>query len=75
VRPCADVATIRDGLPVVVAGEILVRQKPGSAEGELLTAIEDETDVDQGILWPDRSRDPVPDVMSAPMVSAYRQMR
>lgn len=53
-RPCADVATIRDGLHVDVAGEILVRQKPGSAEGELLIAIEDETGVDQGILWPDR---------------------
>lgn len=50
-RPCADVATIRDGLDVDVAGEILVRQKPGSAKGELLIAIEDETGVDQGILF------------------------
>lgn len=74
-RPCADVATIRDGLHVDVAGVILVRQKPGSAKGELLIAIEDETGVDQGILWPDRFEAQCRKVMSAPMVSVYRQVR
>jgi error-prone DNA polymerase len=37
-----------------VAVIILVRQKPGSAKGILFMTIEDETDVANGILWPDR---------------------
>jgi error-prone DNA polymerase len=49
---CADLATIRDGRRVEVAGIILVRQRPGSAQGVLFITIEDETGHANLILWP-----------------------
>ena len=68
VRTCADLAHIRDGRHVEVAGVILVRQKPGSAKGVLFITIEDETGVGQGILWPDRFEAQRRTVMSASMI-------
>jgi len=49
---CADLAKIRGGLRVEVAGIILVRQRPGSARGVLFVTIEDETGHANLILWP-----------------------
>lgn len=49
---CADLATIRDGKRVAVAGIVLVRQRPGSARGVLFVTIEDETGHANLILWP-----------------------
>ncbi len=49
---CADLATIRDGKRLEVAGIILVRQRPGSARGVLFVTIEDETGHANLILWP-----------------------
>jgi error-prone DNA polymerase len=65
---CADLATIRDGRHVEVAGIILVRQKPGSAKGVLFITIEDETGIANGILWPDRFEAQRRTVMSAAMI-------
>jgi error-prone DNA polymerase len=65
---CADLANIRDGRRVEVAGIILVRQKPGSAKGVLFITIEDETGIANGILWPDRFEAQRRTVMSASMV-------
>jgi len=49
---CSDLATIRDGKRLEVAGIILVRQRPGSARGVLFVTIEDETGHANLILWP-----------------------
>ncbi len=49
---CADLATIRDGKRLEVAGIILVQQRPGSARGVLFVTIEDETGHANLILWP-----------------------
>ena len=68
VTRCADLATIRDGRHVEVAGIVLVRQKPGSAKGVLFPTIEDETGIANGILWPDRFEAQRPTVMSASMI-------
>jgi error-prone DNA polymerase len=68
VTRCADLATIRDGRHVQVAGIILVRQKPGSAKGVLFITIEDETGIANGILWPDRFEKQRRTVMSASMI-------
>ena len=65
---CADLAQIRDGRHVEVAGIILVRQKPGSAKGVLFITIEDETGIANGILWPDRFEAQRRTVMSAAMI-------
>lgn len=66
---CGDLAGIRDGRHVEVAGVTLVRQRPGSARGVLFITIEDETGVANGILWPDRFEEQRRVVMSASMVS------
>jgi len=65
---CADLANIRDGRHVEVAGVILVRQKPGSAKGVLFNTIEDECGIANGILWPDRFEAQRRTVMSAAMI-------
>lgn len=68
VTRCADLASIRDGRHVEVAGIILVRQKPGSAKGVLFITIADETGIANGILWPDRFEAQRRTVMSASMI-------
>ncbi|MGE0418221.1 MAG: error-prone DNA polymerase [Acetobacteraceae bacterium] len=49
---CADLATIRAGRQVTVAGIVLVRQRPGSARGVLFMTVEDETAHANLIVWP-----------------------
>ena len=68
VTRAADLAQLRDGRHVEVAGLILVRQKPGSAKGVLFITIEDETGIANGILWPDRFEAQRRTVMSASMI-------
>ena len=65
---CADLATMKDGARVEVAGVILVRQKPGSAKGVLFITVEDETGIANGILWPDRFEKMRRVVLSSAMV-------
>jgi error-prone DNA polymerase len=48
---CADLAAIRDGRIVTVAGLVLVRQMPGSAKGVVFMTIEDETGIANLIIW------------------------
>jgi error-prone DNA polymerase len=66
---CADLATIRDGRSIEVAGVILVRQRPGSAKGVLFITIEDETGIANGILWPDKFEVYRRQVMSSSMIA------
>jgi error-prone DNA polymerase len=49
---CGDLATIRDYKHILLAGMVLVRQKPGSAKGVMFITIEDETGVANLIVWP-----------------------
>ena len=50
--PAAELAEVRDGAQVTVAGLVLVRQKPGSAKGVMFITIEDETGIANLIVWP-----------------------
>ena len=43
---------LRDGARVSVAGVVLVRQRPGSAQGVVFMTIEDETGVANSVIWP-----------------------
>ena len=45
-------ATMPSGRRVTVAGLVLVRQRPGSANGVIFMTIEDETAVANAIVWP-----------------------
>ncbi|MCV3765543.1 error-prone DNA polymerase [Rhizobium sp. TRM95796] len=47
-----DLDHIRNGARVMVAGLVLVRQRPGSAKGVIFMTIEDETGVANAIVWP-----------------------
>ncbi|MGI4878556.1 MAG: OB-fold nucleic acid binding domain-containing protein [Janthinobacterium lividum] len=48
---CGELATIRDGRRVRVAGLVLLRQKPGSAKGVMFMTLEDETGVANLVIW------------------------
>jgi error-prone DNA polymerase len=69
IRPCGDLQKMKDGDRVTVAGIILVRQRPGSANGILFLTLEDETGIANGVLWKDRFEAHRRIVMSSAMVS------
>ena len=52
VRSCADLASLKDGALISIAGIILVRQRPGSAKGVVFMTLEDETGVANAVVWP-----------------------
>jgi error-prone DNA polymerase len=49
---CEDLAAPRPMPKVSVAGLVLVRQRPGSANGVIFMTLEDETGVANAIVWP-----------------------
>ena len=51
-RCAADVATIRNGQRLQLAGLVLVRQRPGSAKGVCFITLEDESGVVNLVVWP-----------------------
>jgi error-prone DNA polymerase len=61
--------TARDGQRLIVAGLVLVRQKPGSASGVLFVTIEDETDIANLIIWPSLFERQRQIILSAGMVA------
>jgi len=42
----------RNGKLLVIAGPVLVRQKPGSAKGVMFITVEDETGIVHRVIWP-----------------------
>ena len=52
-RPCAALDRARDGAQIVVAGIVLMRQRPGSAKGTMFMTLEDETGIANLIVRPD----------------------
>jgi error-prone DNA polymerase len=52
VVPCAALPQVVPGRRVTVAGIVLVRQRPGSAQGVVFATIEDETGHANLIVWP-----------------------
>jgi error-prone DNA polymerase len=49
----AELASLRDGKRLSIAGLVLIRQRPGSAKGVVFITIEDETGVANLVIWPD----------------------
>ncbi|MEA2731809.1 MAG: error-prone polymerase [Acetobacteraceae bacterium] len=72
---CADLATIRDGKRLEVAGIILVRQRPGSARGVLFVTVEDETGHANLILWPTVFEKQRRLVLSASMIACHGKLQ
>jgi error-prone DNA polymerase len=52
IAACADLKQTKDGAWVSVAGVVLVRQRPGSAQGVVFMTIEDETGIANAVIWP-----------------------
>ncbi len=52
VQSCAEATQQRDGAAARVAGVVLVRQRPGSADGVVFATIEDETGIANVVIWP-----------------------
>ena len=71
--PHAQLADLRDGARVAVAGLVLIRQQPGTASGVIFVTLEDETGIANLVVWPsvfERYRRPLLD--SKIMVAAGR---
>jgi len=66
---CGDLMRMKDGARVEVAGLILVRQRPGSANGVVFVTLEDETGIANAVLWADRFEANRRTVMSATMLA------
>lgn len=66
---CADLMQMKDGARTEVAGLILVRQRPGSANGVVFVTLEDETGIANAVLWADRFEANRRTVMSATMLA------
>lgn len=49
---CAEAMGQRDGKWLMTAGLVLVRQKPGSANGVMFATLEDETGIVNAVIWP-----------------------
>jgi len=67
-KPAADLARMRDGRRVAVAGLVLVRQRPGTAKGVVFMTLEDETGPANIIVWKDVFEAHRPAVMRAGLV-------
>ncbi|GGH05873.1 error-prone DNA polymerase [Alsobacter metallidurans] len=52
VKDCRAVAAMQNGWRVRVAGVVLVRQRPGSAQGVVFMTVEDETGIANCVVWP-----------------------
>jgi len=52
VRAVADLARLRDGLRVRIAGAVIARQRPGTANGFVFLSLEDETGITNAIITP-----------------------
>src|ERR1700674_1560152 len=70
-----NLAAIRSGRVVTVAGLVLVRQRPGSANGVIFMTLEDETGIANTIVWPPVFETFRPVVLGARLVSVTGRLQ
>jgi len=75
IAACADLKTCRDGARVSVAGVVLVRQRPGSAQGVVFMTIEDETGIANSVIWPNVLERERKKVMGARLVVVHGRVQ
>ena len=51
-RTAIELQSLRDGMPVRIAGSVVVRQRPGTAKGFVFLSMEDETGIANVIITP-----------------------
>jgi error-prone DNA polymerase len=52
VRCANELSTLRNGIPVRIAGAVIARQRPGTAKGFVFLSLEDETGIANAIVTP-----------------------
>ena len=75
ISPCGSLAGQRDGARLGVAGLVLVRQRPGSANGVLFLTIEDESGHANLIIWPSLFEGERRTVMGAGMIACHGRLQ
>jgi error-prone DNA polymerase len=73
--PAAGLKSTRDGRRISVAGLVLVRQRPGSANEVTFITLEDETEVVNLIVWPSLFERQRRLVLSAGMIGCYGKVQ
>ncbi len=72
---CADAMNAKDGRFHMIAGLVLVRQKPGSAKGTMFITLEDETGPANIIVWPTLFEKQRRIVLGASMMGIYGKIQ
>jgi error-prone DNA polymerase len=70
-----ELRSMRPGGKVTVSGLVLVRQRPGSANGVIFMTLEDETGVANAIVWPKVFEQYRPVVMGSRLVSVTGKLQ
>jgi error-prone DNA polymerase len=70
-----DLARMKDGRRLEVAGIVLVRQKPGSAKGVMFITIEDESGHANLVIWPSLFEKQRPLILSAGMIACRGKLQ
>jgi len=68
VTPAAALASIANGRRVRVAGNVIVRQRPGTAKGVTFLSLEDETGISNVVIMPDLFEDQRREILTHPWV-------
>jgi len=74
-RRSEELSGVRDGARIMVAGIVLVRQKPGSAKGVMFITIEDETGHANLVVWPSVFEKQRRLILSASMLGCYGKLQ
>ncbi len=75
VIPAAGLSAIAHGRTVRVAGNVIVRQRPGTAKGVTFLSLEDETGISNVVLMPDLFEEQRVEVLSNPWVMVEGQIQ
>ncbi|MGR3650641.1 MAG: error-prone DNA polymerase [Roseovarius sp.] len=74
-KSSSDLSRLHLGAKVLLAGLVLVRQKPGSAKGVCFITLEDETGVANLVIWPNMFKAYRPVIMSARLLKIEGRMQ
>ncbi len=75
VIPAASLKTIPNGKTVRVAGNVIVRQRPGTAKGITFMSLEDETGISNVIIMPDVFEEQRLEILTNPWVIVEGKMQ
>jgi error-prone DNA polymerase len=75
VTPAAALSSLSNGRIVRVAGNVIVRQRPGTAKGITFMSLEDETGISNVVIMPDLFEEQRLEILTHPWVMVEGQMQ